>query len=130
MSTTIDQIKSNVEEINAMVYEGKAMEAFEMFYDENIEMNSQGEWTMGKDANRTREQFFVSAIRGVTKNECLEYSVTESMNSAYDFVVFALWETDMMVDFGQGEMPYQGMQTSASWWKNGKVVREIFFSMK
>jgi len=52
-------IKENIEHLNALILEGKAMEGFELYYDENVVMQENDqEPCIGKDANRQRELEF------------------------------------------------------------------------
>ncbi|MBI2451723.1 hypothetical protein HYV50_01435 [Candidatus Pacearchaeota archaeon] len=46
-------IKEDVEELNNMILQGKIMEAFEKFYDENVVMQENSEEPrIGKEINR------------------------------------------------------------------------------
>ena len=54
---TLDQ------ELNQMVLNGKAMEAFEKFYADDVVMQeNSNEPCVGKDANRTREEEFFASL--------------------------------------------------------------------
>lgn len=61
---TIDHdIATLDQELNAMILNGQALEAFEKYYDESIIMQeNDSPPTIGKDANRVREWKFMDAI--------------------------------------------------------------------
>ena len=55
MTTTTD-LKANFEDIKSLVLQGKAMEAFEKYYAEDVVMQeNETPATVGKAANRDRE---------------------------------------------------------------------------
>ncbi|MCA9521112.1 MAG: nuclear transport factor 2 family protein [Myxococcales bacterium] len=111
-------IRERVAALNAMVQAGKAMEAFEEFYADEIVMqeNSNPE-VAGKAANRQREMEVYSAItefRGATLLDTL----VDGNRSA------SVWRFDYThAQYGRMLFTQVALQT----WENGKVVRERFF---
>ena len=64
------------EKLNQAILTGKAMEAYEELYDENVVMQeNSAEPTVGKAANRDREIAFFSSIEQFHGAEVLSYAV-------------------------------------------------------
>jgi hypothetical protein len=65
----MESIKKNLEDLNSLVLSGKAIEAFDKYYDDSIVMQENTEEPMvGKELNRKREvEFFSSITDGVRK---------------------------------------------------------------
>jgi len=60
---TTAELQANFEEIKALVLQGKAMEAFEKFYGDDVVMQeNETPATVGKAANRDRELDFFSKL--------------------------------------------------------------------
>lgn len=114
----MEQIKQHLEELNNMVLQGDALEAFEKFYHENVVMQeNQNEPTIGKSENREREIDFFSRItefRGVT---LLGLATNGNLS-------FTIWHYDY-THKDWGVRNYQ--QVSVQHWENGLIVKEQFF---
>lgn len=111
-------LKENVEQLNKMILEGKTMEAFEKFYDENVVMQENNmPPTIGKDANRKRELEAVSSITEFKRAEVKAAAVG-------DDVTIVEWYTHF-VHKQYGEV--KSNQVAVQRWKDGKIISERFF---
>jgi ketosteroid isomerase-like protein len=113
---------SNIAELdkklNDAILGGKAMEAFEELYDDDIVMqeNSDPEFR-GKDLNRKREIEFFSTV------EAWHGGTVLAAASAGD-VSFSEWTMDVTLK-GAGRVTMA--QVAVRRWKDGKVVHERFY---
>jgi hypothetical protein len=109
---------SSINDLNQMVLEGKAMEAFEKYYADNCTMQENGqEPTVGKDANRKREEEFFSKIT--------EFRGAEVLNvAANGNVTMVEWKFDYThADWGERKYNQVAVQT----WENGQIVEEKYY---
>lgn len=105
-------------ELNQMITTGKALDAFEKFYaDDCVMQENLDAPRVGKDACRTYEINFFSAIAEFKRGELLASAVTG--NRSYSEWVFAC-------SFKDGSS-MENTQVSARTWKDGKVVHERFY---
>ena len=113
---------SNIAELdkklNDAVLNGKAMEAFEELYDEDIVMqeNSEPEYR-GKAFNRDREIEFFKSVEAWHGGAVLA-------SAAHGDVSFSEWTMDVTLK-GVGRI--QMAQVAVRRWKNGKIVHERFY---
>jgi SnoaL-like domain len=117
MQTTTN-LQANFENIKNFVLQGKAMEAFEKYYSEDVVMQeNESPATIGKAANRSRELDFFSKVT--------EFRGTEVKAVAYgDDVIISEWFVDYThVEWGKVTHD----QVSVQRWKDGKVVHERFY---
>lgn len=104
--------------LNELVFSGKAMEAFEELYAEDIVMQENTEpECVGKALNRKREQEFFATVEawhggGVTAN------------AAHGDVSFSESTMDVTLK-GVGRI--QIAQVTVRKWRAGKVIRERFY---
>lgn len=107
-------------ELNELILAGKAMDAFEKFYADGVEMIENFDAPcVGKDQNRVRELEFFGKVEKL--NEMTLHS------AAYDEkngVGFSEWT--MSVVF-KGGFPVVMRQVGVRRWKDGKVVHERFY---
>jgi ketosteroid isomerase-like protein len=113
---------TNIGELNTKldkaIFNGRALEAFEELYDDNVVMqeNTDAEFH-GKDTNRKREQDFFAMIEQFHGGQILasghggDVSFTES-------------EMDVTLK-GVGRITM--VQVAVRRWKNGKIVHERFY---
>ena len=104
--------------LNDAILNGKAMEAFEELYDDNIVMqeNSDDEFR-GKDFNRKREQDFFQSVEAGHGGQVLASAVHGDTS-------FSEWEMDISIK-GVGRITMA--QVAVRRWKNGKIVHERFY---
>ncbi|GJM29400.1 MAG: hypothetical protein DHS20C17_20350 [Cyclobacteriaceae bacterium] len=114
METILEKIK----DLNKLVVEGKAMEAFEKYYHDDVVMQeNEDQPTKGKSANRQREQEFFDSITEFRSSIPLRITVGEGTSMVewhYDFT-HKDW----------GERNYQ--QVSVQQWQDGKIINEKFY---
>jgi hypothetical protein len=113
---------SNIAELekklNDAILSGKAMEAFEELYDDNVVMqeNSEPEYR-GKDFNRKREQEFFASVEAWHGGAVLASAV-------HGDVSFSEWTMEVSLK-GVGQIKMD--QVAVRRWKNGKIVHERFY---
>lgn len=113
-----NNIKENVAELVVMIGEGKLLEAFEKYYDENVSMQeNEAEARVGKDANRKAEEAFVQGITKINKIEILGVAVGENF-SAIEYYMDV-----EHADYGNIKKNQVAVQN----WQNNKIVREKFY---
>lgn len=114
----MNTIKENLLELNALVLSGKAMDAFEKFYHENVQMQeNENEPVTGKVANRLRELEFFGDITAFRKAEVLGVTVGDNLSSV-------IWQYDY-THREWGVKKYT--QVSVQHWEDGQIVKEQFF---
>ncbi len=106
------------EELDQSILTGKALEAFEKFYADDVVMiEGGGETFEGKDANRKREEEFFGSVA--------EFHGASIGAKGYgDSVSLAEWVFDVTFkEAGRVKMEQVVVRT----WQDGKVVRERFY---
>jgi len=104
--------------LNDAILAGKAMEAFEELYDENVVMQENAEPEFrGKAVNRKREQDFFATVEAWHGGKVLSSAV-------HGDVSFSEWEMDVSLK-GVGRITMS--QVAVRRWKNGKIVHERFY---
>lgn len=114
---TRTEIENSLKDLNQLVLEGKALEAFEKYYHEDVSMQENHEPpTVSKAANREREKQFFADI-------------TEFRNAAVegvavgDGISYVTWKYDYThKDWGVKNYT----QVAVQHWKDGKIIREQF----
>lgn len=114
----MNTIQTNLEHLNQLVLEGKTLDAFELYYDDNVVMQeNEAPPTVGKEANRKREIEFLGNITAVRHAEVLQKAVN-------DTVSFVMWK----YDYTHKEWGVRNYtQVSVQHWKDGKIIKEQFF---
>jgi hypothetical protein len=104
--------------LNDAVLNGKALEAFDELYDDNVVMqeNTEPEYR-GKEFNRKREVEFFSSVEAWHGGAVLAWAVN-------DDVSFSEWTMDVTIK-GVGRVTMA--QVAVRRWKNGKIVHERFY---
>lgn len=120
MSATATAI--NVEQLdrqlNDDVLSGKAMEAFEKYYDDDIVMQENSdEPRRGKAANRKAEEDFFASVEKWNSGACTASAVNGNVS-------FSEWEYDLTF---KGGKRVKMNQVAVRHWKNGKIVSERFY---
>lgn len=114
----MDNLEKNITELTSMIQQGRTLEAFDRFYHDEVTMQENDlPPTIGKTANRLREEAFHSNVIDFRKEEVLDIAVGNGMTMvkwAYDFT-HKEW----------GDRKYT--QVSVQHWKDGKVIKEQFF---
>ncbi len=120
MSTTTN-VKQLNDELDQMVLSGKAMEAFEKFYADDVVMQENADPPFkGKDVNRKRELDFFGSLEAF-------HGAEVRASAASDDVSFSEWMMDVTFKGGQRK---KLEQTAVRRWKNGKIINERFYYNK
>lgn len=104
-------------ELNEMIRQGKALEAFERFYADDVVMMENDQAFVGKDVNRKREQEFFGNIKEVHAASIGATAVsgnTSFCEQSFDAT---------LVDGTRMRMEEVAVRT----WKDGKIVKERFY---
>jgi hypothetical protein len=111
-------IKEKINHLNQLILEGKAMEGFEMYYDDEVVMQeNELAPTVGKTANREREISFFNSITEFRGAKALDVAVGENVS-------YVKWHFDYThKDWGVRNYT----QVSVQHWKDGRIVKEQFF---
>ena len=104
--------------LNDLVLQGKALEAFETYYDDDVIMQeNESVPTIGKEANRTRENQFYSSLLEFRSAKLLKLTIGEN-------ITMTQWHYDYThKDWGVRNY----IQVSVQEWKNNKIIKEQFF---
>ena len=114
---------ANDKVVNDLINQGKAMDAFEQFYADEVEMAENFDAPcVGKDANRKRELEFFGSVEKINSAKMLSAAYDEANGVGYG-------EWDWNVTF-KGGFTAPMRQVSVRRWKNGKVVHERFYYNK
>lgn len=104
-------------ELNEMIRQGKALEAFERFYADDVVMIENDQAFVGKDLNRKREQEFFGNIAEV-------HAASIGATAVSGNVSFCEQSFDAtLVDGTRMRMEEVAVRT----WKDGKIVKERFY---
>ncbi len=111
-------LMEKISHLNQLILEGKALEGFELYYDDEVVMQENENLpTIGKDANRVREQEFFGSITEFRNAEVLDVAIGENTS-------FVKWHFDYThKEWGIRKFD----QVSVQHWKNGRIVKEQFF---
>lgn len=114
----MQEIQQKLDDLNALVLDGKMMEAFERYYHPEVVMQENEEApTVGKEANRQREMDFLAAVtdfRGAAVQAVAVGDETSSVVWHYDYT---------HRDWGVRNYT----QASVQHWQDGLIIREQFF---
>lgn len=115
----MSKLLENISSVNDLILQGKAMEAFEIFYHDDVVMQENDEPAIvGKDANRKREEEFFSAITEFRGAKVLKVALGE------DNTTMVQWHMDYThKDWGIKNVT----QVAVQQWKEGKIINERFF---
>ena len=111
-------IKEKINHLNQLILEGKALEGFELYYDDEVLMQeNENPATIGKELNRQREIDFFGNITEFRGAKAVDVAVGENIS-------YVKWHYDYThKDWGVRKYT----QVSVQHWKDGKIVKEQFF---
>jgi predicted DNA-binding protein YlxM (UPF0122 family) len=114
----MNTLLKKISDLNDLVLQGKPMEAFETYYDDDVVMQeNENTPTVGKEANRKREKEFYSSVVEFRSAKLLKLTVGEN-------ITMTQWHYDYThKDWGIRNYT----QVSVQEWKNNKITREQFF---
>jgi hypothetical protein len=115
------RLKNNVEKLNALIKDGKIMEAFEKYYGEEVIIQVNGNSpTTGKEENRTREMIFLQEIEKLNSAEIK--SVT--FGGEDDNISMTEWAVNIENKTGEKETVYR---VNVQHWKDNKIINEKLY---
>ena len=113
----MSNFKHNNEQLNTMIEQGKAMEAFELFYAENVTMQeNETEPRVGKDFNREQCGGFVEAFPDL-KLKVLSVAYGENLSIQEVLFDYTNEQSEKII--------YP--EVAVRHWENGLVVKEKFY---
>ena len=116
------KLKNNVEKLNALIKEGRIMEAFEKYYGEEVVIQVNGNSPItGKDQNRKREMIFLQEIEKLNNAEIMLVAFGGIDND----VSVTEWEINIENKEGVKKIIYR---VNVQHWKDDKIIDEkIYF---
>ena len=120
-TATATSVQELDKQVNDDVLSGKAMEAFEKYYAEDVVMQENSEEPRkGKAANRKAEEEFFASVEAWNGGSVKASAVNGDVS-------FSEWEMDVTF---KGGHRVKMSQVAVRQWKNGKIVHERFFYNK
>ena len=120
-TATATNVQELDKQVNDDVLSGKAMEAFEKYYAEDVVMQENSEEPRrGKAANRKAEEEFFASVEAFNGGSVKASAVNGDVS-------FSEWEMDVTF---KGGHRVKMSQVAVRHWKNGKIVHERFFYNK
>ena len=114
----METLLEKISDLNDMVLGGKALEAFEKYYHNDVVMQeNENAPVIGKEANRIREQEFFGAITEFRGAKPLKVTIGEGVSMVE-------WHYDY-THKDWGVRNYN--QISVQEWKDGKIINEKFY---
>lgn len=111
-------LRTEVDQLNQMILEGKILDAFEKFYDEKVVMQDNDYPARdGKEINRQFEEAFVNGITEFRGAKVLNTIISD------DIAVVEWWFDYTHKEYGTRNY----RQIAVQRWKNGKIVEEKFY---
>ena len=116
-----DSTAQRDQHLNELILSGKAMEGFEAYYADDVEMQENAEAPRrGKDLNRQFELNFFSSIESFHGAEVRAQAVSGDVS-------FSEWMMDVTFKGGQR---VKLEQVAVRRWRDGKIVSERFYYNK
>jgi ketosteroid isomerase-like protein len=120
-TATATSVQELDKQLNDDVLTGKAMEAFEKYYADDVVMQENSEEPRrGKAANRKAEEEFFGSVESFNGGSVLASAVNGD-------VTFSEWEYDITF---KGGKRVKMNQVAVRRWKNGKIANERFYYNK
>jgi ketosteroid isomerase-like protein len=120
-TATATSVQELDKQVNDDVLSGKAMEAFEKYYADDVVMQENSEEPRsGKAANRKAEEEFFASVEAFNGGSVKASAVNGDVS-------FSEWEMDITF---KGGHRVKMSQVAVRKWKNGKIVHERFFYNK
>lgn len=114
----METLLNHITNLNDLVLQGKALEAFDKYYHDDVVMQeNENAPTIGKLANRKRELEFFDAITEFRSARPIRVTIGEN-------TTMVQWQ----YDYTHREWGIRNYtQISVQEWRDGKIVREQFF---
>lgn len=120
-TATATSVQELDKQLNDDVLSGKAMEAFEKYYADDVVMQENSdEPRRGKDVNRKAEEEFFASVEKWNGGSVLSSAVNGDVS-------FSEWEYDITF---KGGSRVKLNQVAVRRWKNGKIASERFYYTK
>jgi ketosteroid isomerase-like protein len=120
-TATATSVQELDKQLNDDVLSGKALDAFEKYYADDVVMQENSEEPRrGKDVNRKAEQEFFASVEAF-------HGASVKASAVNGEVSFSEWEMDLTF---KGGNRVKISQVAVRHWKNGKVASERFFYNK
>jgi hypothetical protein len=118
MTNDMQSLLEKITDLNNMVLQGKPMEAFETWYHDDVVMQENDQQpTIGKAANRTREEQFFASVIEFRKGIPLHIAAGNNVTTV-------VWQ----FDYTHKEWGVRNYtQVSVQQWKDGRIIHEQFF---
>lgn len=115
----MNRLLEKISAVNDLILQGKAMEAYEEFYHEEVVMQENDQPKVnGKTANRKREEDFFGAITEFRSAKVLNVAIGENNTTMVE------WHMDYThKDWGIKNYTQVAVQT----WKDGQIINEKFY---
>lgn len=114
----MSDLRTQVDQLNQMILEGKILDAFEKFYDDTVVMQDNDYPARdGKEVNRQFEEAFVNGLTEFRGAKVLNTIISDDI-SAVEW-----WFDYTHKDYGVRNYRQIAIQR----WKNGKIVEEKFY---
>lgn len=121
-ATTTNELHTAVEDLIEHMKTGKILEGFDTYYGDDVAMQeNSGEPTVGKAANRVREEQFLASVK---EWNSLNVTAAATHGDLADGVAFIEYDFDFI---NTDDQPVRYEQVSVQTWKNGKIARERFY---
>ncbi|WP_420315985.1 SnoaL-like domain-containing protein [Ekhidna sp.] len=114
----MSKLLEKIADLNDLVLQGRAMEAFEKYYASDVRMQeNESQPTIGKEANRKREEEFLSNVTEFRSARPLKVTIGEN-------TTMVEWQ----YDYTHREWGIRNYsQVSVQEWKNGQIIKEKFY---
>jgi hypothetical protein len=114
----MSDLRTNVDQLNQMILEGKILDAFDKFYAEEVVMQDNNYPAReGKDLNRQYEEAFVGGLTEFRGAKVVNTLISD------DLAVTEWWFDYTHKDYGVRNYTQLAVQR----WKNGQIVEEKFY---
>jgi hypothetical protein len=114
----MSDLRTNVDQLNQMILEGKILDAFDKFYAEDVVMQDNNYPAReGKALNRQYEEAFVGGLTEFRGAKVVNTLISD------DLAVVEWWFDYTHKDYGVRNYTQLAVQR----WKNGQIVEEKFY---
>ncbi|HOZ67827.1 MAG TPA: nuclear transport factor 2 family protein [Chitinophagaceae bacterium] len=114
----MSDLRTNVDQLNQMILEGKILDAFDKFYAEEVVMQDNNYPAReGKALNRQYEEAFVGGLTEFRGAKVVNTLISD------DLAVTEWWFDYTHKDYGVRNYTQLAVQR----WKNGQIVEEKFY---
>lgn len=115
------KIKTNVENLNTLIREGRISEAFENYYGDDVKIQVNGNAPIkGKEENRKREMIFLQEIEKLNSAEIKSVTYGEKEDS----VSMTEWVINIENSSGENKTIYR---VNVQHWKDDKIIDEKLY---